>query len=263
MHISAMHFGKLFFDTYLSNQGKVKILEVGSLDVNGSLRSVKPTYSEYTGVDFQKGDGVDIVLQTADRLPFEDNTFDAVVCSSVYEHAEFFWALHLECLRVLKSTGLLYVNAPSNGVIHRYPVDSWRFYPDAGASLTAWANKNGYKSLLLESFMGSSMGPSAVKEVWNDYIAVYLKDELHSQSHKERIVDSIDNVWFAYNSQRETSENRDGATPDLVLISKLRAETESLAIQVSQLSNALEAMSHSYSWRLTAPLRILARALRR
>ena len=30
---------------------------------------------------------------------------------------------------------LFYLNAPSNGEFHRYPVDCWRFYPDAGGAL--------------------------------------------------------------------------------------------------------------------------------
>ncbi len=38
MHPTAMSNGKLFFDTYVSRLGTVKLIEIGSQDVNGSLR---------------------------------------------------------------------------------------------------------------------------------------------------------------------------------------------------------------------------------
>lgn len=59
---------KLFFDAYsqgFKEQYSVKIVEIGSKDVNGSLRSVAPSHFEYIGVDFVDGKGVDIVLDSA------------------------------------------------------------------------------------------------------------------------------------------------------------------------------------------------------
>ena len=60
-------------------------------------------------------------------------------------------------MRVLKPAGLLYINAPSNGDYHRYPVDCWRFFPDSGVALQNWANRNGYECAMLESFNGDKM----------------------------------------------------------------------------------------------------------
>jgi SAM-dependent methyltransferase len=69
------------------------------------------------------------------KLPFADGSVDVVLSSSCFEHSEFFWLLFLEILRVLRPEGLFYLNAPSNGPFHRYPVDCWRFYPDSGNAL--------------------------------------------------------------------------------------------------------------------------------
>ena len=153
-----MMYAKHFFSTYLQGETGLKIVEIGSQDVNGSLKSVAPVNNDYIGVDFVEGKGVDIILSDPYVLPFEDSSIDVILSSSCYEHSEFFWLSFNEALRILKPTGLLYINAPSNGPYHRYPVDCWRFYPDSGVALEKWANRSGYECALLESFTGVKKG---------------------------------------------------------------------------------------------------------
>ncbi len=60
MHYTAMLNCQNFFDTY--KQGfldkTVKVVEIGSQDVNGSLRVCCPSEFEYVGVDFKCCHGV-------------------------------------------------------------------------------------------------------------------------------------------------------------------------------------------------------------
>ena len=77
MHKTGMLHGQLFFETYVT--GPVAIVDVGAQDVNGSLRSVAPPDSTYTGVDFVDGRGVDVIIKDAYQLPFEDGAFDIAV----------------------------------------------------------------------------------------------------------------------------------------------------------------------------------------
>lgn len=184
MHDTAMMYGEHFFSTYLNDASGLKIADVGAQDVNGSLRSVAPINNEYIGVDFVEGKGVDIVLTDPYALPFEDSSIDVVVSSSCYEHSEFFWLTFNEALRVLKPTGLLYINAPSNGLYHRYPVDCWRFYPDSGVALQNWGNRSGYECALLESFIGLRQN-----DVWNDFVGVFVKNKSHAGTFPARIQD--------------------------------------------------------------------------
>ena len=134
MHKSAHRIGELFFESYCSGKS-CRILEVGAQNVNGTLRDFWREGFHYIGADIKAGPGVDIVLPPGGSLPFQDSEFDAMVSSSAFEHTQFFWCAFTECIRVLKPGGFLYVNAPSNGVYHRYPADCWRFYPDAGLAL--------------------------------------------------------------------------------------------------------------------------------
>ena len=48
------------------------IMEIGALDINGSLRSVAPPGSIYLGLDTVGGKGVDIVIDDPYVLPFEE-----------------------------------------------------------------------------------------------------------------------------------------------------------------------------------------------
>jgi SAM-dependent methyltransferase len=182
MHDTAMSYGKYFFSTYLKGATGLTILDIGAQDVNGSLRSVAPMNNHYIGADFVKGKGVDVILDDPYVLPFEDGSIDVVVSSSCFEHSEFFWLLFNEALRVLKPTGLLYINAPSNGAYHRYPVDCWRFYPDSGFALEKWGNRSGYECALLESFTGVRK-----TQLWHDFVSVFIKDKIHASQFPNRI----------------------------------------------------------------------------
>jgi SAM-dependent methyltransferase len=178
---------RMFFDVYAATFAAGQVVDIGAQDVNGSLRAVCPQRLNYVGVDFVAGNGVDVILDDPYALPFADNSVDIVVSSSCFEHAELFWLLFLEIMRVLKAPGLFYLNAPSNGEVHRYPLDCWRFYPDSANALVTWAKRNGYPVGLLESYTCKQIG-----DVWNDFVAVFLKGGEFASTFPRRITDGFD-----------------------------------------------------------------------
>ena len=187
MHPSAMANGSRFFQTYLAHLDSPLVVDLGSQDVFGSLRSVAPAKTRYFGVDMVSGKGVDMVLADPYVLPFADGSVDAVVSSSCFEHVEFFWVALLEIMRVLRPTGLLYLNVPSNGAFHRYPVDCWRFYPDSGRALARWAQRSGFDALLLESYVSEQQ-----QDQWNDFVCVILRDQASLQLYPQRMLAALD-----------------------------------------------------------------------
>lgn len=191
MHPTALQNCRAFFNCYGPAIGlatPLRVIEVGSQDVNGSLRQTCPPGFEYVGVDFVAGPGVDVVLSDAYSLPFDANSADVVLSSSCFEHAELFWLLFLEILRILKPGGLFYLNVPSNGDFHRWPVDCWRFYPDSGRALITWALRNGLDAALLESYTSCQVG-----DQWNDFVAVFVRDAALAGRYPDRIVDTLEN----------------------------------------------------------------------
>jgi SAM-dependent methyltransferase len=182
-----MQNAKRFFETYANGMGDVTVLDVG-IDTGGtSLKDACPRNAKYLGVDVVPGPGVDVVLEDPYRFPFADNSVGVVVSSSCFEHSEMFWLLYLEIMRVLMPSGLLYLNAPSNGNYHRYPVDCWRFYPDCGTALVHWGRRHGLNSAVLESYTSNQH----LRETWNDFVCVFIKAEEYAERYPRRILDSF------------------------------------------------------------------------
>jgi len=63
------------------------VLEIGSLDINGSVRQFF-TGCDYTGVDLGDGPGVDIVCK-GHEVPFADRSFDTVISCECLEHDRY------------------------------------------------------------------------------------------------------------------------------------------------------------------------------
>ena len=187
MHKSAFLSASRFCETYLSEPVST-VVEIGSQVVEGqlSLRQAFAGVDSYIGVDFISGKGVDLVADDPYCLPFEDGIADVVVSSSCFEHAEFFWLSFVEMCRIAKPDSLIYISAPSNGRIHRYPVDCWRFYPDSGVALQKWARRNGYDITLLESFTLHQD-----EDVWNDFVAVFAKGKYAAEGFVPRMLSGL------------------------------------------------------------------------
>lgn len=168
MHDTAMAAGAAFFEAYCTGAG-LRILDVGSMNVNGSLRGLAPEGADYVGLDIEPGPGVDVVLEGT-TYPFEADSFDACVSVSCLEHDAAFWDTFLEMARVVRPGGFLFLDVPSNGPYHAYPHDNWRFYPDAALALARWAARAGQPMQLIES--GTLRRR---QDVWNDLVMVFQK----------------------------------------------------------------------------------------
>jgi SAM-dependent methyltransferase len=134
MHTSSYENMKKFVGKYLSSykDKEIKILEVGSQDVNGTY---KPLFTgenwSYTGLDICKGPNVDIVVDDVyNWKEIKSNSYDVIISGQAFEHMEYFWLTMKEIARVLKAEGICCIIAPSSGPEHKYPIDCWRFFPD-------------------------------------------------------------------------------------------------------------------------------------
>lgn len=107
------------------------ILEVGSRDVNGSLRpylqSLYPT--SYVGTDIYPGPGVDLICN-AEHLTarFGPNAFDVVVSTEMMEHARNWQEVIINLKSVLRPAAILLLTTRSRGFhFHEAPHDFWRY----------------------------------------------------------------------------------------------------------------------------------------
>lgn len=107
-----------------------RLLEVGSRDVNGTLRAIfADPESEYVGIDIFEGPGVDLVLD-ASRIvsQFGRESFDAVVSTEMLEHCYDWQGALYQMASALRVGGVLVLTTRSPGFeLHDYPADHWRF----------------------------------------------------------------------------------------------------------------------------------------
>lgn len=135
-----------FKNTYLNNNDVLEILDVGSLDTSGNDYNYKSIFNNsnwtYTGLDFEEGDNVDIVVSDIyNWFEVSDNSYDIVVCGQLFEHLRFFWLTMAEIERVLRPGGLCCIIAPSGGPKHGAAEnDCYRFYEDGMRALAKYVD---------------------------------------------------------------------------------------------------------------------------
>lgn len=233
MHYTAYEHGRKFFQIYW-NERFTHVVELGSQDVNGAIRDHCPPGATYLGLDMQTAKGVDLVIDPSKPLPLADESTDVVVTSSAFEHDAHFWMTFLDLIRILRPGGLLYINAPSNGAFHRFPVDCWRFYPDAGPALVSWAKRSGFDVELVESFVAE---PD--RDIWADYIAVFRKSGGAKLIRRGRMMDQC----AASNGHDIASPNilhfEDAETFEMKRIAKLEVENAKLTEENERLRASL------------------------
>lgn len=179
MHISSQKnmekcYKKYIFGNFLDNKEEISVLDVGSIDINGSFRQIfKHDKIKYIGVDLEDGNGVDIVLEDPYKYPFQSCSMDVVISGQTFEHCEFFWKSFEEMCRVLKLDGYLCLISPSSGNIHRFPVDCYRFLPDSYNALAKWVNinQNEYSIILRDIWVDKRC-------VWGDLVGVFQKTSI-------------------------------------------------------------------------------------
>ena len=241
MHDSADFLGKLFIETYVKPGARV--LEVGSQDINGTLRNYIPAHCDYVGADVEAGRNVDVVVTDPPRLPFDNQSFDVIVCSSCLEHDQMFWVTFSEMVRVLEEDGFIYINSPANGPYHRYPVDNWRFYPDAGLAFEAWSRFCGEPVVLVESFTSKRMS-----DKWNDCVMVFGKGKSDSFQERQKILDKIDDCFYEWRCDRtRVNIPLEQATEDMLLLEDALSRLQQREQEIEFLSNLLndpQASSH-------------------
>lgn len=101
-------------------------LEVGSMNVNGSVRDMFP--EPYTGLDMRPGAGVD---EVAEFLYWTQYGYRSIVSTETLEHTLEPWSIVEKMSECLDDGGRVYLSVPWMFVMHDYPEDCWRILPRA------------------------------------------------------------------------------------------------------------------------------------
>jgi len=165
-----------------------RVLEIGSLDINGSVRKLF-NGCEYIGVDVAVGPGVDVVCQGQD-YDAPANSFDVAISCEVMEHNPFWAETVKNMIRLCKPGGLVVMTCATlgrreHGTARTSTVDS---------PLTVGLGWSYYKNLTETDFLDKH-ATKGLRHIfvcnWSEYdlYMVGIKGDLDSQN--EEIFDQI------------------------------------------------------------------------
>jgi SAM-dependent methyltransferase len=116
-----------FIASHLAKYLSGSVLDVGCDEAH--LKTLLPDVA-YTGIDIGGKPDLRIDLEAAERLPFEDQAFDTVLCSDVLEHLDNLHRVFGELVRVARR--YLVISLPNNWTNARRPIErgkgSFAFY---------------------------------------------------------------------------------------------------------------------------------------
>ena len=122
------------------NKAGLRVLEIGSRNVTGNnLRSL---FSEatYVGFDFYPGENVDVVGDVHKLSSYfkQDERFDLIFSSAVFEHLHMPWVAALQIQKLLKLGGFVFVETHFSYASHERP---WHFFQFSEMGLRALFNE--------------------------------------------------------------------------------------------------------------------------
>ena len=91
-----------------------KVLDIGSLDINGGAREWLPLSIPYIGVDLELGPNVDVACP-AQLLDFKSHEFDLVIASEVFEHTPYWKEIFAQMCRMTKPGGAVLITCATTG----------------------------------------------------------------------------------------------------------------------------------------------------
>lgn len=126
---------------------KSNVLEIGSLDINGSVRQFF-TNCAYIGLDIGPGPGVDVV-GLGHEYDMPDSTFDCVISCECFEHDPYYEKTFTNMIRLCRSGGLILFSCATVG---RAEHGTSQCEPQS-SPLTAAIGWNYYKNLIDKDFL--------------------------------------------------------------------------------------------------------------
>jgi SAM-dependent methyltransferase len=129
-HYQQLEFVRIVTQCFPEFSRKVRVLEVGSWDINGSIRGLFAE-CDYLGADIAPGNGVDLVCGGQD-IGFPSGHFDVVISCECFEHNPYWLETMVNMMRMLRAGGCFILSCAGTG---RREHGTPRMSP--GASLTS------------------------------------------------------------------------------------------------------------------------------
>ncbi|HUB15402.1 MAG TPA: class I SAM-dependent methyltransferase [Acetobacteraceae bacterium] len=145
------------------------------------------------------------------RLPLEAGSADIVLASQSAEHTGFIWRMFPEMLRILRPAGCIFLTLPSSGLMHRHPIDRYRFFSDPCEALADFAG------CILAADWIDPHGP------WHDHVGIFRHRDAPPAPQPPPAPPATPRETTDKAGSRE-EEKLGGAVPYLAVLARLHAE---------------------------------------
>jgi SAM-dependent methyltransferase len=146
-HPEQVRFIALVKEHLLKQAHPKKILEVGSYDVNGTIRSLFSDSETYLGADLIAGPGVDIA-KSGHEIDLESDSLDLALSCECFEHNPYWFETFQNMIRMTKPGGLIAFTCASRGRVE-HGTDRSGAELSPGTSSLGW---NYYRNLRQSDF---------------------------------------------------------------------------------------------------------------
>jgi SAM-dependent methyltransferase len=133
-HVVSKNLNDLVGEGFIQKYELLNIYNILDVGCGNKPYSFNLPRTLWFGIDILSGENVDLVISDSGLWELPENSFDAVICTEVLEHALHPAVLVGEMLRVMKPGALALVSTPFLYGVHGQPHD-FRRYTDFGLRL--------------------------------------------------------------------------------------------------------------------------------
>jgi SAM-dependent methyltransferase len=251
--------------------GQANVLEIGSQDINGTVRDYFEENANYLGLDLGMAKGVDWTIP-GELVELPDQWASACISTECFEHAATWEQILLNMIRITREDGLLILSIAGNGRATHGTIDSdvesspftTSYYKNLGPDDIAQKIKLGHyfkrHSFQVNTEAGdtyfwgirSASPVNSLDEGWQ----APLDRLARAQGQLSQAVNRHNEIKQQLKQSEEALEACQAKlNAAQVEIQQTRQQTSVLKASVQSLEQEVIDLRNSRTWKLTAPLR--------
>mgnify|MGYP002630365944 CR=1 FL=1 len=241
-----------------------KILEVGSQNINGSVRQFFPNATEYLGIDLGMAPDVDWVIP-GELVELPSGWAEVVISTECFEHCKAWEKVFINMMRIVAPSGLVIITCASPGRPTHGTTDS---NEHDSPFTTSYYRNIGVDDIAEKIRIGvyfTSHG-FEVNSSSHDLYFWGIRSEADIQAADEYWEDPISRLARAQGQLAQAAARQSATQVELERIKseaeQAKAEAEQAKAEAEQTKSSLERIETSRSWRVTRPVRLAWERLR-